>query len=578
MKRWLALLVAVLALPAHAVDPINGDGVLACARLSAAVRFFHPGDAVQRVDWDRFLVVATERAMKVTDADGIGPELEKLFSPWVAGLRLSRSANPGVVPPMQPAEAVQWARIGYGKGLRTTEGIYQSFRTLRDTPVELEPEMAQALAERPAVATIDLGAGWWAFVPLKLKPEDAVETPAQREALAAMAATYRTAPVDVADRAASIATGMALWGYARHFYPYWQHLGGDWDAQFKRWAVAQADRQTRAELADSLRRLASGMQDGHAGVFDQRLRQTTAFLPFAMRRIGEQWVVTASTTPQLKPGDVITAIDSRDAREFMNERIARVSGSPQWREWRAGMDFLRGTKDATLRLGIDRAGERIPVEVYWSAPAMAAPARPDAIAKVAEGVWYVDISRFDAKSFDAALASLRAAHAVIFDLRGYPRSDANTLASHWITHAETYKWMYVPLVTDPTRPPEHYRGFGWDVTPRDELIGVRKYLLTDARAISYSESLTGYFASQKAGTIVGEPTAGANGNVLMVQLPNAYGVTMTGMRVVRHDGSVMQARGFQPDVRVVPTIEGLRAGRDEVLDRAVELATAVKRD
>jgi hypothetical protein len=34
----------------------------------------------------------------------------------------------------------------------------------------------------------------------------------------------------------------------------------------------------------------------------------------------------------------------------------------------------------------------------------------------------------------------------------------------------------------------------------------------------------------------------------------------------------MQARGFQPDVRVVPTIEGLRAGRDEVLERAVELA------
>jgi C-terminal processing protease CtpA/Prc len=132
--------------------------------------------------------------------------------------------------------------------------------------------------------------------------------------------------------------------------------------------------------------------------------------------------------------------------------------------------------------------------------------------------------------------------------------------------------MSVPLVTDPTRAPDLYRGLGWDMEPRDELKGVRKLLLVDARAISFSESLTGYFASQKAGTIVGEPTAGANGNVLMVQLPNGYGLTMTGMRVVRHDGSIMQARGFQPDVRVVPTIEGLRAGRDEVLDRAVELA------
>jgi hypothetical protein len=572
MKRWVAALAAVLALAANAADKVNADAVLACARLSAAVRFFHPGDAAQRVDWDRFLVVATERAMSVPDVDGIGPELEKLFSPWVTGLRISRSANPGIVPPTVPAEVVQWVRIGYGKGLRATERTYQSFRTLRDAPVELEPELVKALADRPAVATVELGAGWWAFVPLKLAPEQAVETAAQREALAGLAAAYRTSAEEGPDRAASIASGMALWGFARHFYPYWQHLGGDWDAQFRSWASAQPERQTRAELADSLRRLAAGLQDGHATVFDQRLRATTAFLPFAMRRIGGEWVVTASTTAQLKPGDVITTIEGRDAREYMDGKVALVSGSPQWREWRAGMDFVRGTKDATLRLGIERAGERIPVEVYWSAPAMASSPRPDAIANLGNGVWYVDLSRFDEKAFDAALPKLREAGAVIFDLRGYPRSGAIDAARHWISRAETYKWMSVPLVTDPTHAPDRYRGFGWDMEPRDELKGVRKLLLVDARAISFSESLTGYFASQKAGTIVGEPTAGANGNVLMVQLPNGYGVTMTGMRVVRHDGSIMQARGFQPDVRVVPTIEGLRAGRDEVLERAVELA------
>jgi hypothetical protein len=51
-----------------------------------------------------------------------------------------------------------------------------------------------------------------------------------------------------------------------------------------------------------------------------------------------------------------------------------------------------------------------------------------------------------------------------------------------------------------------------------------------------------------------------------------FAFRFTGMRVTAHDGKVFHARGFQPDVVVVPTVEGIAAGRDEVLERAVELA------
>jgi C-terminal processing protease CtpA/Prc len=52
----------------------------------------------------------------------------------------------------------------------------------------------------------------------------------------------------------------------------------------------------------------------------------------------------------------------------------------------------------------------------------------------------------------------------------------------------------------------------------------------------------------------------------------------TGMRVTRHDGSPLHLQGFKPDIEVVPTAEGLRAGRDEVLERAVKLLeTGTKR-
>jgi hypothetical protein len=44
------------------------------------------------------------------------------------------------------------------------------------------------------------------------------------------------------------------------------------------------------------------------------------------------------------------------------------------------------------------------------------------------------------------------------------------------------------------------------------------------------------------------------------------------MRVTGHDGKTPHhLAGVKPDVSVTPTVAGLRAGRDEVLDRAVAL-------
>jgi C-terminal processing protease CtpA/Prc len=45
----------------------------------------------------------------------------------------------------------------------------------------------------------------------------------------------------------------------------------------------------------------------------------------------------------------------------------------------------------------------------------------------------------------------------------------------------------------------------------------------------------------------------------------------TGAAVRHADGRQLQRIGIVPEVEVKPTIAGIRAGRDEVLERAVEL-------
>lgn len=73
----------------------------------------------------------------------------------------------------------------------------------------------------------------------------------------------------------------------------------------------------------------------------------------------------------------------------------------------------------------------------------------------------------------------------------------------------------------------------------------------------------------KLAMLVGEPTAGCNGNVNFVAMPGGGTLMWTGMRVTKHDGSQLYLRGYEPDHPVARTIEAIKAGRDEMVERAI---------
>jgi C-terminal processing protease CtpA/Prc len=97
--------------------------------------------------------------------------------------------------------------------------------------------------------------------------------------------------------------------------------------------------------------------------------------------------------------------------------------------------------------------------------------------------------------------------------------------------------------------------------------------ITDGRAISYAESVMGIVEAYRMGEIVGESTAGTNGNVNPLTLPGGYQLGWTGMRVLKHDDTRHHGVGIAPTVPVQRTRAGVAAGRDELLERAIEVVT-----
>ena len=162
----------------------------------------------------------------------------------------------------------------------------------------------------------------------------------------------------------------------------------------------------------------------------------------------------------------------------------------------------------------------------------------------------------------------------MIDFRGYPGNIQNIgaifgcIAKKPFTSAQ---WR-VPIITHPDRQGWQYEESRWPETaPQTPHLTAKVAFLTDGGAISYAESCMGIVEHYQLGAIVGEPTAGTNGNVNPFSLPGGYRLSWTGMQVLKHDGSRHHGVGILPTVPVSRTLSGIAAGRDEILERAMEL-------
>ncbi|MCB0381150.1 MAG: peptidase S41, partial [Flavobacteriales bacterium] len=72
-------------------------------------------------------------------------------------------------------------------------------------------------------------------------------------------------------------------------------------------------------------------------------------------------------------------------------------------------------------------------------------------------------------------------------------------------------------------------------------------------------------------TTIGSTTAGADGNVSQIFLPGGITTMISGIGVYYPDGRETQRIGIVPDIEIKPTIEGIKNGKDELLEKAIEI-------
>jgi C-terminal processing protease CtpA/Prc len=464
-------------------------------------------------------------------------------------------------------------RVGYRAVL--SEEAPKSGR--RSLAFSWTPPDASKLPKPGEPFVADLGGGVSAMVPLALYKDG-------KGTLPHVAAEVRPPAPDKPegfapsgnDRATRLADVALAWNVFQHFYPYFDVVKTDWPAELRRALSAAAmDKDDRAFL-DTLRRLVAALHDGHGGVY---LPGTSFRMPLVWDWVEDQLVVTKvapDKAGELRRGDVILTIDGRPAREVLATTEELISGAtPQWRRYRGLGQIAQCRQEKQVRLeGRRPTGETFTATVPCSLPFDSEPLqedRPEKIAEVRPGIFYVDIDRVNDDDFKDAVDRLAAAKGVVFDLRGYPGNISPVVIAHLTDETVTSARWNVPLFHRPDRQDVTWEFSNWPVEPAEPRIRGKAAFITGGGAISYAETYMGIIEHYKLAAIVGGPTAGTNGNINPFTLPGGYRLIWTGMKVLKHDGSQHHGIGIQPTVPASRTLKGVAEGRDELLEKAIEV-------
>jgi C-terminal processing protease CtpA/Prc len=94
-------------------------------------------------------------------------------------------------------------------------------------------------------------------------------------------------------------------------------------------------------------------------------------------------------------------------------------------------------------------------------------------------------------------------------------------------------------------------------------------ILVDEVSMSQAEYTAMALRAGPQAVVVGSTTAGADGNVSPIQLPSGLRTMISGIGVFYPDKKPTQRVGIVPDIFVTSTLNGIREGRDEVLEEAL---------
>jgi carboxyl-terminal processing protease len=370
------------------------------------------------------------------------------------------------------------------------------------------------------------------------------------------------------------------WNIHNYFSPYKQLLTPSWDSALVRLIPYFSSVSSTLDLHLAFARYQSMQADAHSVTGSNLLSNHfgSKYLPALLKLVEGKTVVTKvfEGVEDLRVGDVILKIDGTPVQTIRDSLRPYVQGgAKEIVDRNTSTYLLRGTNtnctlelentDGIRTITLSRSSNSAEVADSASHP------RGDGeVWKLLPGnVGYVNVGKLTVNEVGNMFSDLSETAAIVFEMRNYPGEFViYDVADQLLPSSRQFCNFYFP---DPEYPgtfentklycgpspsnPDYYKG------------EVR--ILQNERTQSQAEFTIMAWQTHPKAKIIGSQTAGADGNVTTFQYPTALSLTYTGCGVLYPDMRQTQIVGIEEDVTVTQTINGIRAGRDELLEAAL---------
>jgi C-terminal processing protease CtpA/Prc len=375
-----------------------------------------------------------------------------------------------------------------------------------------------------------------------------------------------------------------FWNIVEYWFPYRNQLDEDWDrvlAEFvPRIALAPDKDAYQLEMIQLIARVG----DTHANLWsappELRPPAGACQLPLTIRFVEDQavvagyWDAAAGPGTGLKIGDVIESLDGVPVAQLVGRWEPYYPASNRPTRLRDIARAMTKGPCGAVAVGAGRADGSVRITAQRQPMAMPAQRaglthdRPGEEFQLLSGeVAYLKLSSVKGGQAASYVDRAKGTRGLVVDIRNYP-SDfvVFALGSLFVDRATPFARFTIGDL-------EHPGAFRWSpplsLSPQQPHYAGKVVILVDETSLSQAEYTAMAFRSNPRAVVVGSTTAGADGNVSPVQLPGGLRSMISGIGVFYPDKTPTQRIGILADVEARPTVAGIRAGRDEVLEVAL---------
>lgn len=375
------------------------------------------------------------------------------------------------------------------------------------------------------------------------------------------------------------------WNIIQYYYPYKYLIKGNWQDVLEEFIPKIADANNELSYTLALLELIGRINDTHANVWGGNQTLLNYFgrnnTPVELTFIDDKAVVTGfhnealGKATELAIGDMITRINGAPVEELVKHLMRYAPASNYPTKLRDIAPKLMRTNDTLMHVEYlrDQKIQNTVIKAY-SEDALKLRGKfltTDTCFKmITPEIAYLNNGSLKGAYLPALWEMIKDTKGLIIDDRNYPSDfpiyllsnllmpEGNSFVKFSTGNIQTPGlFTYTTSLNAGTKNKDYYKG--------------KIVILINEITQSSAEFHAMAYRTHPNAVVIGSTTAGADGNVSRFFLPGNITTMITGIGVYYPDGKETQQVGIVPDIEIKPTIEGIKEGRDELMEKALEL-------